>query len=116
MKFSFDKLAFSKINHHHLAIFTLIFSGYNLSLNNLALAANPNTEKHVYPEEVQKTYLRGCQYTNPPSFCQCTIDKFQNKYSFQTFRQLENQYIETKKIPAEVLEIFIDCQKKVNPK
>jgi len=116
MKFSFDQLVFKKINYHHLAIFSLIVSGHNLSVINLAVAANPNTEKHVYPEEVQKTYLRGCQYTNSPSFCQCTMDKFQTKYTFQAFRQLENQYIETKKIPPEVLGIFIECKKIADPK
>ncbi len=92
-------------------ILGLMLVGQSLSLNQLTWANNDNQPKYDYPDEVKKTYLRGCTYTNSLAFCQCTMNKFQSKYNFQAFRQLENQYIETKKIPPEVLEIFWACRK-----
>ncbi len=117
-KLTLKKIIADQLEHRITAmtILGIMISGQSLGLNNWALAAQPNEPKHIYPNEVKKTYLRGCEYTNTSVFCQCTIDQLQAKYSFQTFRQLENEYLETKKIPPEVLEIFWFCRKQLSPK
>jgi hypothetical protein len=117
-KILLKRLIMNQLDHKItvMTILGIMISGQGLDLNNWALASQPSEPKHVYPHEVKKTYLRGCEYTNTPVFCQCTIDQLQAKYSFQTFRQLENEYLETKKIPPEVLEIFWFCRKQSSSK
>ncbi len=65
--------------------------------------------KNVYPTEVVKTFMKGCQFKGDKVYCTCILDKLQFQYTFAEFTQLDNQIRETRKVPNEVQETFNSC-------
>lgn len=93
-----------------------------LSLSTLALASNgismawaeenkPVTqEKYEYPQEVIKTFMKGCGFTNSKEFCTCSLDKLRSQYTFAEFLKIDTAARETKQVPQEVINIFQSCR------
>ena len=73
----------------------------------LAAEAAPN----VYPPEVVKTFMKGCQFKQPKAFCSCTMKSIQTKYTFAEFKKVDNEIRETRKVPSELQKILSSCNK-----
>jgi hypothetical protein len=67
------------------------------SLLVLAQSDRPNPKANTYPPEYVKEYLQNCVETSmqegllqaeAKTLCDCTINKFQQKYTLQEFKQL----------------------------
>ncbi len=82
-----------------------------------AVALSPNqtlaaeATKNVYPPEVVKTFMKGCQFKQPKAFCSCTMKSIQTKYTFAEFKKVDNEIRETHKVPNELQSIFSSCNK-----
>ncbi|PZO37756.1 MAG: hypothetical protein DCF19_17980 [Pseudanabaena frigida] len=100
---------------HHLI---LVLSTFVLAGTGISMAAaeenKPNNpvkqEKYEYPQEVIKTFMKGCGFTNSKEFCTCSIDKVRSQYSFAEFLKIDTAARETKKVPQEVINIFQSCR------
>ncbi|OYQ64878.1 hypothetical protein B9G53_09615 [Pseudanabaena sp. SR411] len=97
---------------HHLILslstFILVSSGISISL---AEESQPvNQEKYEYPQEVIKTFMKGCGFTNSKEFCTCSLDKLRSQYTFADFLKIDTAARETKQVPQEVISIFQSCR------
>ena len=77
---------------------------------------NPSTkqEKNEYPQEVTKTFMKGCGFTGSNEFCTCSLDKLRSRYTFAEFLKIDTAARETKQVPPEVIQLFKSCLPKVN--
>lgn len=77
---------------------------------------NPSTkqEKNEYPQEVMKTFMKGCGFTNSKEFCTCSLDKLRSQYTFAEFLKIDTAARETKQVPKEVINIFQSCRPQKN--
>lgn len=78
----------------------LIFSALTsiqLSVIGQETPANPSETTHQYPQDYVRNYLQDCIQTSmgeglaeaeAKTLCDCTLNKFQQKYSLQEFKQL----------------------------
>ncbi|MFM7888677.1 MAG: hypothetical protein ACKPCM_18745 [Pseudanabaena sp.] len=69
-------------------------------------------EKNEYPQEVTKTFMKGCEFTNSKEFCTCSLDKLRSRYTFDEFLKIDTAARETKQVPKEVINIFQSCRPK----
>jgi hypothetical protein len=67
-------------------------------------------EKHEYPQEVGRTFMKGCGFTNSKEFCACSFDKLRSQYTFAEFLKIDTAARETKQVPQEVINIFQSCR------
>ena len=67
-------------------------------------------EKYTYPQEVIKTFMKGCGFTNSKEFCTCSLDKIRLQYNFTDFLKIDTAARETKQVPEEVITIFQSCR------
>ncbi len=99
------------MRHHLLFIlstFVLVNSGISIAS---AQESKPATqEKYEYPQEVSKTFMKGCGFTNSKEFCACSFDKLRSQYSFAEFLKIDTAARETKQVPQEVINIFQSCR------
>jgi hypothetical protein len=72
---------------------------------------------HTYPEEVTQTYLSHCVSsgkgygmtdTQATSYCNCTINKFQDNYTLEEFVSISQQ-ISQNQTPPQLMEIVNAC-------
>jgi hypothetical protein len=97
---------------HHLF---LLFSIFVLSISRISIAwadesKTINQEKYEYPQEVIKTFMKGCGFTNSKEFCTCSLDKLRSQYTFAEFLKIDTAARETKQVPQEVINIFQSCR------
>ena len=71
-----------------------------------------NQEKHEYPQEVVKTFMKGCGFTSSKEFCTCSLDKLRSQYTFAEFLKIDTAARETKQVPPEVISLFQSCRPK----
>ena len=71
---------------------------------------SPKTEKFEYPQEVTRTFMKGCGFTNSREFCTCSLDGLRSQYSFADFLKIDEAARETKQVPQEVINIFQSCR------
>jgi len=69
-------------------------------------------EKYEYPQEVVRTFMKGCGFTSTKEFCTCSLDKLRSQYSFAEFLKIDTAARETKQVPKEVINIFQSCRPK----
>lgn len=74
--------------------------------------SSPKPEKNEYPQEVTKTFMKGCGFTNSKEFCTCSFDKLRSQYTFAEFLKIDTAARETKQVPKEVINIFQSCRPK----
>ena len=67
-------------------------------------------EKYTYPQEVIKTFMKGCGFTNSKEFCTCSLDKIRLQYNFTDFLKIDTAARETKQVPEKVITIFQSCR------
>ncbi len=94
-----------------LSTFLLINSGISTAVNSQE-TPNPTQEKYEYPQEVVKTFMKGCGFTNSKEFCTCSLDKLRSQYTFDEFLKIDTAARETKQVPKEVINIFQSCRPK----
>ncbi|NUN65485.1 hypothetical protein HCU40_12170 [Pseudanabaena biceps] len=95
-----------------LSTFLLISSGIAgvYAEENKPIQQDVKQEKYEYPQEVGKTFMKGCGFTNSKKFCVCSFDKLRSQYTFAEFLKIDTSARETKKVPQEVINIFQSCQ------
>ena len=71
-------------------------------------------EKYEYPQEVTKTFMKGCGFTSNKEFCTCSLDKLRSQYTFAEFLKIDTAVRETKQVPQEVISLFQSCRPKVS--
>lgn len=98
------------MRHYLLAIttFALVVSG--ISVASAEENKPTNQEKYEYPQEVTKTFLKGCGFTNSKEFCTCSLDKLRSQYTFAEFLKIDTAARETKQVPQDVINIFQSCR------
>jgi len=99
---------------HHLF---LSFSILILSISQISIAwadeiKTNNQDKNEYPQEVVKTFMKGCGFTNSKEFCTCSLDKLRSQYTFDEFLKIDTAARETRQVPKEVINIFQSCRPK----
>ncbi len=98
-----------------LDIYPLKQSSFSLAQQlepKLEPSSPPKTEKFEYPQEVTRTFMKGCGFTNNREFCTCSLDKLRSQYSFEEFLKIDQAARETKQVPQEVISIFQACRPK----
>jgi len=71
-------------------------------------------EKYEYPQEVTKTFMKGCGFTSNKEFCTCSLDKLRSQYTFAEFLKIDTAVRETKQVPQEVISLFQSCRPQVS--
>ncbi|ELS31823.1 hypothetical protein FEV09_15380 [Pseudanabaena catenata USMAC16] len=74
----------------------------------------PVKPANEYPQEVVRTFMKGCGFTNSKEFCTCSLDKLRSQYTFAEFLKIDTAARETKQVPKEVVDIFQSCRSKVS--
>lgn len=91
-----------------LSPFFLVSSGLSIAYAEEIKPASQ--EKYTYPQEVIKTFMKGCGFTNSKEFCTCSLDKIRLQYNFTDFLKIDTAARETKQVPEEVITIFQSCR------
>jgi len=91
-----------------LSPFFLVSSGLSIAYAEEIKPASQ--EKYTYPQEVIKTFMKGCGFTNSKEFCTCSLDKIRLQYNFTEFLKIDTAARETKQVPKEVITIFQSCR------
>ncbi len=94
-----------------LSTFLLVSSSISAAVNSQE-TQTPKPEKYEYPQEVTKTFMKGCGFTNSKEFCTCSLDKLRSQYTFAEFLKIDTAARETKQVPKEVINIFQSCRPK----
>ncbi|MBD2176119.1 hypothetical protein H6F42_04190 [Pseudanabaena sp. FACHB-1998] len=94
-----------------LSTFLLVSSSISAAVNSQE-TQTPKQEKYEYPQEVVKTFMKGCGFTNSKDFCTCSLDKLRSQYTFAEFLKIDTAARETKQVPKEVINIFQSCRPK----
>ncbi len=102
------------MRHQFLSFCTFLLVSSGTSIAWSAENKPANQEKHEYPQEVVKTFMKGCGFTNNKEFCTCSLDKLRSQYTFAEFLKLDTAVRETKQVPKEVINLFQACRPKVN--
>ncbi|MCG5061225.1 MAG: hypothetical protein KA714_25470 [Limnoraphis sp. WC205] len=82
--------------------------------------AQPSSEqaKNPYPQEVTEAYLQACLQGSvdqglteqqSQSLCDCTLEQFQTRYTFDEFVQVYGKTDESEEPPSEIFEISAAC-------
>ena len=77
-----------------------------------------------WPEENREAFMRNClgqarktQPTAPvealTSYCECTVDRLQERFSLKEFEALEAQSVREKKPPMELIRVVEECAGRV---
>jgi len=97
-----------------LSTFLLISSGISATYAEENKPAKQ--EKNEYPQEVTRTFMKGCGFTNSKEFCTCSLDKLRSQYTFAEFLKIDTAARETKQVPPEVIQLFQSCRPQIgNP-
>lgn len=101
------------MRHHLFLSFSILF----LSISRISIAwadesKTNNQDKNEYPQEVTKTFMKGCGFTSSNEFCTCSLDKLRSQYTFAEFLKIDTAARETKQVPKEVINIFQSCRPK----
>lgn len=91
-----------------LSPFFIVSSGLSIAYAEEIKPASQ--EKYTYPQEVIKTFMKGCGFTNSKEFCTCSLDKIRLQYNFTDFLKIDTAARETKQVPKEVITIFQSCR------
>jgi len=60
-------------------------------------------------------YMKGCMIDESfKSYCQCTIDELQSKYSTDELMDFADEYDKTDKLPEEFMSVIEGCMDKLN--
>jgi hypothetical protein len=80
-----------------------------------------NSPKYPYPEEAIDVYVKSCSKAGQnripraimTEICSCTIDEFQNQFSFKEFRAIGEGIQKGKDIPPEMSKTMENCVQQV---
>ena len=99
LKLRDDSPFFVKLDFMYLKL--LLSFGLLMIPSGLVLAQETQpTTKHIYPQDFVSDYLAECQELaiaedllpeDAKILCDCTINSFQNKYSFEEYQQLDQE-------------------------
>jgi hypothetical protein len=99
------------------ALFGTFIGGISIG-STLLVQAQPS--KNVYPPEVVNGFITQCtaQASNIDpalmrSLCSCTMDEFQNRYSFEEFRKIGMGMEKGQAMPQEFSDIMNFCASKI---
>ncbi|PZU93750.1 MAG: hypothetical protein DCE90_15760 [Pseudanabaena sp.] len=67
-------------------------------------------EKYEYPQEVVRTFMKGCGFTSNKAYCTCSLDKLRSRYTFAEFLEIDKSARETNQVPKEVISLFQSCR------
>jgi hypothetical protein len=98
------------MRHYLLALTTFVLSVAAISMAGAEENKPANQEKYEYPQEVAKTFMKGCGFTNSKEFCVCSLDKLRSQYTFAEFLKIDTAARETKQVPQDVINIFQSCR------
>jgi hypothetical protein len=68
--------------------------------------------KNVYPAEVTKNFMKGCQFKSKKEYCSCVLNSIQSKYTFVEFKKIDEEARTTRKVPDAIQLIFDSCKGK----
>ena len=89
-----------------------------LLTNGTAIAQTTDDDSGVYPGEfvrdynqecIQTSMTEGLESTEAEQLCDCTINKFQSKYSLEEFKQLMAASVRDKKAEMALVEVGQVC-------
>jgi hypothetical protein len=70
-----------------------------------------STDKAAYPEEVVQNFMDSCMKSGGnQAQCSCSINKIQERYSFDEFKQVEAEIQRTNELPSGMVEILESCR------
>jgi hypothetical protein len=95
---------------HVCSVLCVCASSFALISPTQLLAAEAT--KNVYPAEVVKTFMKGCQFKNKKPFCSCIINSIQTKYTFAEFKKIDEDAREKRQIPDAIQSIVDSCNQK----
>jgi hypothetical protein len=98
------------MRHYLFALTTLVLAVSGISMAGAEENKPANPEKYEYPQEVTKTFMKGCGFTNNKEFCVCSLDKLRSQYTFAEFLKIDTAVRETKQVPQEIINIFQACR------
>lgn len=102
----------------------ILFLGFGLyPVSTLAQnTATPPQPKYKYPQEIVNAYISSCSQRSiqegltpqqAKTVCQCTINQFQSRYSFEQFIKIYTQAQKSKESPDEFVDVGIECAEKL---
>jgi len=85
-------------------------------MSQISSTNTPNdTDSHGYPQEAKTNFISRCQLSvgaeSFQSYCECTFDYIENKYSYDQFKQMSDEYAKTKTLPQGIAEAGASCVK-----
>ncbi|MBE9115883.1 hypothetical protein IQ249_08260 [Lusitaniella coriacea LEGE 07157] len=83
-----------------------------LSISPVTLAQETASPTNPYPPQAIQAWMSVCVRDDSPEaqvFCQCTIDKIQNRYTIEQFIQLGQNIQSGQKPPEEFNQIVQSC-------
>ena len=89
-----------------------------LLINGTAMAQTTDEDSEVYPGEFVRDYNQECIQTSmteglesieAEQLCDCTINKFQSKYTLEEFKQLTAASVRDKKAEMALVEVGQVC-------
>jgi hypothetical protein len=99
------------------ALLGTLICGISMGSSLMVQAQQP---KHVYPPEIVSGFVTQCaaQAANLDpalmrSLCTCTMDEFQNRYSFAEFRSIGMGMEKGQPMPPEFSDIMNSCASKI---
>lgn len=66
--------------------------------------------KVPYPAASKQAFINGCVQSAPKAKCECAFKKVQDKYTFEEFKQAENQAQQTGQAPADFIATIQSCK------
>jgi hypothetical protein len=102
------------MRYYLFALTTFVLAVSGISMAGAEENKPATQEKYEYPQEVTRTFMKGCGFTNSKEFCICSLDKLRSQYTFAEFLKIETAARETKQVPKEVINIFQSCRPKKN--
>lgn len=78
---------------------------------------------NVYPEAEVQSYMSNCvasatdsgaEAAQAQSYCSCTLERLQSKYSFEEFTAIVKRYEQSQEIPSELTEVVNYCNANEN--
>ncbi|WP_413164384.1 hypothetical protein ACL6C3_00675 [Capilliphycus salinus ALCB114379] len=106
-----------KLSIVHPVMILLGIVGYGAVADVNAQPASYN-RKNPYPQEVTEAYLGACMQGSmaqglteqqSKSLCNCTLEQFQSRYTFEEFVQVSEEMNQSGEPPAEIFDIGVAC-------
>ena len=77
------------MRYYLFALTTFVLAVSGISMAGAEENKPATQEKYEYPQEVTRTFMKGCGFTNSKEFCICSLDKLRSQYTFADLYLLE---------------------------